>query len=295
LPKVKIMRYLFTLFLQIAFLISWGQRDSSEKGYIAEGKLNIFYQSKGSGPAIIFLHGGYLDMHMWENQVAFFSATHRVITIDLPGHGRTNGIDSLNIARIIRDFMDILHIDKASFVGLSLGSVCLTEFALAYPERIEKIILCSPGLTGWRGFVNLDSLSGNLFEHADSLYKIRNYSMMAEYFTRLWCDGPFRGPSAVDPATRNYVLQTVRINNLHADDYWPIFNHDGQAKNIKRIAIPVLILTGDLDLPFISSIATFINQKVTGSKRLIVHGAAHMINLEKPELVNQYISAFLEK
>jgi pimeloyl-ACP methyl ester carboxylesterase len=57
---------------------------------------------------------------MWENQVAFFSLTRRVITIDLPGHGRTNGVDSQNIARIIRDFMDFLHIDKASFVGFLL-------------------------------------------------------------------------------------------------------------------------------------------------------------------------------
>jgi len=289
------MKYLFTILLQICSLISWGQQDSSERGFVVEGKLNIFYQSKGSGPAVIFLHAGYLDMHMWENQVAFFSSTRRVITIDLPGHGRTNGVDSQNIARIIRDFMDFLHIDKASFVGLSLGSVCLTEFALAYPERIEKLILCSPGLTGWRGFVNLDSLSGNLFEHADSLYKLKDYTMMAEYFTRLWCDGPFREPSAVAPAIRNYVLQTVKVNNSHADDYWPVFNQEGQAKYIKTITVPVLILTGDLDLPFISSLATFINQKITGSKRLVVHGAAHMINLEKPELVNQYILAFLEK
>jgi hypothetical protein len=89
-------------------------------------------------------------------------------------------------------------------------------------------------------FVNLDSLSGNLFEHADSLYKLKDYTMMAEYFTRLWRDGPFREPSAVAPAIRNYVLQTVKVNNTHADDYWPVFNHEGRQNTSKELRHPCL-------------------------------------------------------
>src|SRR5579863_5487316 len=118
-------------------------------GYIIHDSSKLYYESRGTGPAILFLHGGYLEHSMWAKQVDFFSKKYKVVTIDLPGHGKTCMQDSLMlIAEVIRVCLDNLGISHTSLVGLSLGASCAVDFALAYPGRVDKMVLASPGLSG---------------------------------------------------------------------------------------------------------------------------------------------------
>lgn len=104
----------------------------AQTGYITAGRLQVYYKKQGSGTPIVFLHAGYQDVGMWDNQFAYFSPHHTVIAFDLPGHGNTKGVDStLLVQDVLRICLDSLHIPQASFVGLSLGTVCATDFALA--------------------------------------------------------------------------------------------------------------------------------------------------------------------
>jgi len=65
--------------------------------------------------------------------------------MDMPGHGQSTGIDStLKIGEVINRVMNRLKITTASIVGMSLGSACAIDFALAHPEKTTRLLLCSP-------------------------------------------------------------------------------------------------------------------------------------------------------
>ncbi|MFT3824788.1 MAG: alpha/beta hydrolase [Chitinophagaceae bacterium] len=270
---------------------------AQQKGHIKAGALNIYYQSTGTGNPLLLLHAGFQDMRMWEQQVSYFSPNWRVITIDLPGHGNSKGTDTVTlIADILRIVMDSLQLQQASVAGLSLGAACALDLALAYPQRVNKLVLCSPGLSGWPDVMKMDTLSQQLFQHTDSIMSSNNDKAIAENFTRLWYDGPFRKPDEVDVNGRNYILYTT-LKTIQQSKHtwpWPVFDKQGAAKRLDSLAIPVLIVAGSLDVPFILDAARYIHQQVTTSMLQILSNVAHMINMEKPDDFNVRLSNFLE-
>jgi pimeloyl-ACP methyl ester carboxylesterase len=105
----------------------------------------IHYEVKGKGePALVFIHCWSCDRTLWENQVAFFAKNHRVVTIDLPGHGesgkgRTNwSIDSYgeDVKRVVTK----LGLKRVVLIGSSMGGPVALEAARRMPERVVAIV-----------------------------------------------------------------------------------------------------------------------------------------------------------
>src|SRR5688572_1522254 len=118
--------------------------------FVSVDDYKIYVEETGKGDPIILLHGGLLDHRMWKEQVDDLSKSFRVITVDMPGHGRTiNGDSTIMFNRVLLKIMDTLKIDKASLLGLSLGGVAVTDFAISHPDKCDKVILAAPGLVGW--------------------------------------------------------------------------------------------------------------------------------------------------
>lgn len=265
------------------------------EGFIAAGRLHIHYLEQGRGPALVFLHAGYQDGHMWREQQAHFAKNYRTIAIDLPGQGATTGIDTaILIEQALRIAFDSLHIDKANLVGISVGASCALDFSLAHPERVSKLVLVSAGLPGAPELIPLDSLSKKLFEETDSVLQTKNDTAIAADFTRLWCDGPFRQPQKTLKAAREYVLKTTLVQATRNTTYWPRFNPNPAAKRLAFLQSPVLIIDAALDVPYILAIGRYIHEHTTGSQLIIVPNVAHMINLEQPRLFDRLLTDFLQ-
>ena len=265
----------------------------ADERMIPVGQLRIHCIVSGHGAPLLFLHAGFQDLHMWDAQETFFSKNYRVVRIDLPGHGHTEGVDTtLEVADVIRIVMDSLHIGKAAVVGLSLGAGCATELVLAYPERVSKLILVSPGLSGWSEVMQADSLSMYLFKKIDSIRRMESREAMAEFFTKMWCDGPYRSSSKVDPAARDYIYRTTLQNKMN-DAAFPKFHQPGAATRLKEIKCPVLIIRGDKDLPFITGATNWYKHELPDAQLVDFHDVAHMLNLEKPVEFNKVLKEWL--
>jgi pimeloyl-ACP methyl ester carboxylesterase len=74
-----------------------------------------------------------------------------------------------------------------------------------------------------------------------------------------------------------------------------VFNKNTAAKRVDSVHLPVLILAGDLDVPFIVTTSGYLNKHIAGSQMRMVNGVAHLINLEKPEEFNGIVGDFLKK
>ncbi|BFM42623.1 alpha/beta hydrolase [Flavobacterium sp. CFS9] len=105
----------------------------------------ISYSDSGTGNAIVFLHGFLENKKMWKDYVDFFSEKHRVITIDLLGHGESDSLGYVHTmednANAVQEVLNHLKIEKATIVGHSMGGYVGLAFAELFPKNIHKLVL----------------------------------------------------------------------------------------------------------------------------------------------------------
>ncbi|WP_128544548.1 alpha/beta fold hydrolase [Larkinella soli] len=265
-------------------------------GFIPVGALNVHYTQTGSGKPVLLLHAGFLDHRMWEPQTAALSAYHRVITIDLPGHGRTQGKDTtVQVGTLISAVFDQLKVKQADVVGVSLGATCALDFALTHPGRVRKLVLVSAGLSGWESRFPLDSLTRNYFPGLLDRLNRKDTAGAAEYFTRFWFDGPYRQPAGVDRAGRRYTYETtLRAMQVHKISGWPRFSTGSAIDRIDRLTLPVLLIDGDRDLPYILAVGEYLSKNLKNARLIVLPGAGHMLNLEQPRRFSQEVLPFID-
>src|SRR5690242_11079340 len=121
---------------------------SERHGFVALPGARIAYESAGEGEPLVFLHGGLLDGRMWDDQLPFFAQRHHAIRYDMRGTGRSEIESSAELHIPYQDlahFLQALDIPRASLVGLSGGARAAIDFAIAYPARVQRLVLVSPG------------------------------------------------------------------------------------------------------------------------------------------------------
>ncbi|HEX8693713.1 MAG TPA: alpha/beta fold hydrolase [Longimicrobium sp.] len=116
----------------------------SDTGRVAVEGGELYYESRGSGPAVVLLHGGGLDHTSWDPQVDPLSRAFRVIRYDARGHGRsTPPTGPFSMADDLGRVLDHLGVRRAHLVGLSMGAGAAYGFAARHPERVETLTLVS--------------------------------------------------------------------------------------------------------------------------------------------------------
>ena len=106
----------------------------------------ISYVEQGSGPVALFVHGVLLNSHLWRHQLADLADIRRSIAVDLLAHGDTEIAPNQDVsvtanARMLKEFLDALHIDQVDLVGNDSGGGISQIFAALYPERVRSLTL----------------------------------------------------------------------------------------------------------------------------------------------------------
>lgn len=118
------------------------------------GDLDLHYHEAGQGEVVVMVHGGGPGAAGWTNfhrNIEAFVQRYRVLVPDLPGFGESSKplyselIGEFN-ARVLRDWLDGLGIERVHFVGNSLGGHVAMKFALDYPGRADRLVLMAPAL-----------------------------------------------------------------------------------------------------------------------------------------------------
>ena len=286
---------IYSFVWMICALQSRGQNLSS--GRINAGNLQVYYERSGSGPAILLLHAGLQDHTMWKEQVSALSAHYQVITPDLPFHGKTMGIDTSLLAQdVLHILLDSLHLQKVFIAGLSMGASVAEDFVIAYPERINKAVFVSAGINGYDKKQPIDSVSMgwyNAFAHA---LDTKDTVAATVEFTKAWAQGVYRNGDSLKAPVSRYVYRTT-LQNLrqHKMAGWPLLQNNPPAvETIASIRVPVLIIEGDKDLPYIHVTSRYLEKNIPGAKRVVIEGVAHMLNMEKPSVVNKLLADFFK-
>jgi len=136
------MKVTGTLAASAAALIAWLALPASAA--TVDG-LKIHSSSAGTGSTIVFVHGWTCDSSSWTAQVPAFSKDHRVITLDLPGHGRSespkDGKLSMDVfARAVEAVRAEAGADRIVLVGHSMGAPVIRQYAHLYPEHVAGLV-----------------------------------------------------------------------------------------------------------------------------------------------------------
>ena len=290
----------YILLPAVIFIISCNNNEQKQQfktGSIKAGNLQVYYERTGKGDAILFLHAGLQDHTMWAEQVKALSAQYEVITIDLPYHGKTMGTDTtLLVADMIKILLDSLQLQKVSVAGLSMGGSVAQDFIIAYPERVNKAILISAGINGYEKTHAMDSISTNWWQAFRQALNDKDTIQAAIEFTKAWAEGPYRNDKLQAPVSKNIYSKTLENLTLHKMEGWPLLqDHPPAIEKISSIKVPVLIIDGDKDMPYITANAVFMEKNIPGAKRVLMKDVAHMLNIERPDELNKLIMDFLKQ
>jgi pimeloyl-ACP methyl ester carboxylesterase len=146
------MRWLSTLMLALVF-----SSGASRASAASVDGLNIYSVSSGNGKtAVVLVHGWTCDSSSWDAQVPVLASRYRVITLDLPGHGRSgspkDGKFSMDLfARAVEAVRVEAGADKIVLVGHSMGAPVIRQYARLFPEHVAGLVAVD-GPLDMRGF-----------------------------------------------------------------------------------------------------------------------------------------------
>lgn len=122
------------------------------QGQIVAGSVKTSYLSAGEGPPVILLHGAGAGAVTWYPSISAISKEFHVIAPDIVGYGESDkpsgAYDRPYFSAWLNEFLSALEIPKAHIVGLSQGGAIALQFALDYPELVDKLVLIDSGALG---------------------------------------------------------------------------------------------------------------------------------------------------
>lgn len=256
--------------------------------YAMEGNKN--------GELLVLLHGFTGTKKTWKRLIKAVGDTYRILTIDLPGHGKTTTRKKVTMEQFVDDLYELtrhVQFDIFHLLGYSLGGRSALSYALRYPETICSLILesASPGL--------------RTEEERDE--RIRADQHLAEmitdkglpHFVDYWENIPlFESQKALDEKIK-IAVRDERLSQSETGLAESLLGMGTGAQpswwdQLKTITFPLLLIVGALDEKFVA-INEEIARKVVTSTLHIVEGAGHAVHLEKNVEFSRIVLNYIDK
>jgi 2-succinyl-6-hydroxy-2,4-cyclohexadiene-1-carboxylate synthase len=249
----------------------------------------------GSGPPLVLVHGFTGSIDTWGPVRTFLGSRHLVVAVDLPGHGRSPAPPRAwrlpDVARAIVTTLDRLDIARAAWLGYSLGGRVALHAAVAYPSRVERLVLesSSPGIAD----------PGERAERAAAdealAARLERHGLAA--FVDDWMGQPlFASQRRLDPTARARE-RALRLQHSPAGLAAALRSCGSGAQEplwdcLPALRMPVLLVTGDDDHRY-RALAAAMAARAPFSRVAIVPEAGHAVHLENPVPFWSLVGAFL--
>lgn len=254
----------------------------------------LYYDVRGPehAGALVMLHAGICDHRMWAAQAQHFAATHRVVRYDQRGFGRSPMVEGAYANHEdLRALLDTLKLDRVWLAGCSMGGGIALNAALSFPDRVQGLILVCPAIGGYR----YGGPPHPLVAAINAAYESGDLELTSELEVQLWVDGVGRTPEQVDPAVRDLVremnLISLRVDERLWEQEIPL--SPPALERLGQIQVPTLVIIGELDVPASQERAVLLAERIVGAKRVVMHGTAHLPNMERPAEFNALVDGFL--
>jgi pimeloyl-ACP methyl ester carboxylesterase len=259
--------------------------------------------SQGAQP-LVFIHGLAGSWPNWLEQLPVLARKHRVVTLDLPGFGHSpmpaETISIAGYARLLDRLLGELSIDAAAVVGNSMGGFIGAELAIAFPRRVERLVLVSAAGLSTYG-------DPRPTRAMPVLRRMERITAAAAAWLASKSDAVTRRPRLRDAVLNVVMRHPSRLPAALAAEQLrgagtPGFLQGLQAvidydvrDRLPEIACPTLIVWGDRDRLITVRDADVFEELIGDSRKVIFEDTGHMAMLERPAAFNSLLEDFLRE
>jgi len=259
--------------------------------------VRLHYREEGEGPPVVLLHANYASLFMWEPWAAALKDRYRVIRVDLPAHGLTGPEPSGNyslqrIQSLFEQFVDARGLERFVVVGTSIGGTVAMRYAADHPERIERLVMISPGSLEAR--VRGRTTPANVPKIADVLAWVTPRA-----FTAYMLRNDYGDPARVtDAVIDEWYAMWMREGNRQAMiDLLRQYVSGGVEAKIRSIRVPVLLIWGEKNKRVPLALAYETRALLANSPQVqleVLPGIGHMLVQEAPKQSAAVIRRYLD-
>lgn len=250
--------------------------------------ISIHYVVEGQGPWVVMSHSLACNVSMWDEQAAVLARSFRVLRFDTRGHGATDApagaYDLDTLADDLVGLLDVLKVDHAHYVGLSMGGMIGMTAALKHPARFASLALCDTSS-------RVPPEAAPVWEGRIKAAKEQGMEPLVEPTLQRWFTEPFY---TAQKAVMTRVGQMIRST--------PVAGYIGCCHAIPKINLtdrlgaircPARVIVGDQDVGTPVAMSRAIQEAIPGSDLVVIPSASHLSNLEQPQAFNRALTEFL--
>lgn len=258
------------------------------EGVLERSRFNIHYWTGGleNAPLVVFTHGATIDHHEWDATLPIVGEHFRVLVLDVRGHGRSRPA-SLMIKEAVRDVLDILdvlQVERAIFIGHSMGGNIHQELVFHHPDRVLGMVFL--GCT-WN-FQKLTALESFLLTIAGRMFKIYPYSLLVN-----------QSLSATATTKEAQELLRPAMESLSKTEFVQILMETFSCLHYEpeyKINKPLLMMVGDGDQTGnIRDVMPIWAKNESDCKFVVIPNAKHAAHLDNPNVFHKEVLEFLSR
>lgn len=242
-------------------------------------------------PTLVFIHGHPFNRTMWAQQIAHFQQDYRLILPDLRGYGESG----VTIPRVLLDEMalDIIHlldelnVEKAVFIGLSMGGQIVLDLWRLVLHRFAALVIVDSDARA-----ETPESAAHRIGTAEEILRVGMVQHTKETIHKYIAKSSMDNPKVYDPLYR--MMSETNPAGAAAAHKGRALRRDHKAI-LKNINVPALVVVGTEDFFTPVPVAKLMSDNIPGAQLVVIEGAGHLPNMESPEEFNRQLEGFLKK
>ncbi len=254
--------------------------------------IRLSYEAEGpsAAPAVVLHHPLATNLSTWDELTAALAPRYRVVRFDARGHGRSEASKApYSFATLSADvvgLMDHLEIERAHFLGLSMGGMVGQHLGLDHPQRFSSLILCS---TSSRVPAEAQALWDERVKDA----REKGMASQVPLAMQRWLAAATRESKPALVARMSGYLETTPVEGYVG--WCQAISTLNVTDRLGGIRLPTRVIVGAEDPSTPPAAAEVIHRGIAGSDLVVVPGVSHMLHVEEPETFNRHVLEFLDR
>lgn len=254
---------------------------------------SLHYEIAGEGPMVTLIHPGLWDMRTWDREFRTLAdAGNRVLRYDVRGYGMSSRPEPGTTYSHVRDLdalLDSAEVTQTALVGCSMGGAIAIDFLLERPAKVWGLVPVAAGLGGFEATEEEEEWWAQRDGPIEAAIEVGDLERAQELRLEIWA------PLGTSDE-RGRRIREIAFDNLHEIE----MDESGEeqldppaAHRLTEVDVPTLILEAEHDPPDMKRLADFLVREIIGSRKVVVEGADHVVNIRQPERFEELVLAFL--